>query len=108
MPLRWSLFAPMAALLALGCSRPPADRAALEPGDEVRPEVSFAPDAPWPAEARVSIGVLLRVERPGGESHHLRDADVPLEQVKMSARVTYLDGDRPLRNPDDVPLVHDC
>lgn len=102
----WFLAIPLLAFLALGCARP--DVPALQPGDVVRPEVSFAPKTPWPADARVNIGVLARVERPGGEGHYLKDEDVLLEQVVMSARLTFFDGERVLGEPVEVPLVHDC
>jgi hypothetical protein len=74
----------------------------------VRPEVSFAPKEPWPAEAKVTIGMLLRVERPGGKTHYLNDEDVAIELAVMGARVTFLDGERPLGEPREVPLIHDC
>lgn len=102
----WFLAVPLFALLAIGCARP--DVPALQSGDVVRPEVSFAPKVPWPADARVSIGVLARVERPGGEGHYLKDEDVPLEQAVMSVRLTFFDGERVLGDPLEVPLVHDC
>jgi hypothetical protein len=56
----------------------------------------------------VAIGVLVQVERPGGEARYLRDNEVAPEQADMRARVTFLDGDRPLGDPHEVPLVRDC
>lgn len=105
---QWLLPIPLVVLLASGCAGPAEPVLQLQPGDVVRPEVSFAPRDPWPTGARVSLGVLLRVERPGGVSHYLMDDDVPLEQADMTARVTFLDGDRVLGDPLEVPLVHDC
>lgn len=106
MPRPRSLPALCLALIAFGCGRPVPPR--LQPGDVVRPEISFAPEAPWPVGAKVTVGLLARVERPGGESHHLRDEDVPLARVVMSARIAFFDGDQPRGAPLDVPLVHDC
>jgi hypothetical protein len=103
---RWFLLIPVAVLLALGCARP-ADPV-LRPGDVVRPEVAFAPKDPWPAGAEVAIGMLVQVERPGGETHYLRDTEVAAEQAAMRARVTFLDGDLPLGNALEVPFVRDC
>jgi len=94
------------ALLAFGCGRPATP--ALRPGDIVRPEVSFAPKAPWSTGAKVTIGVLARVERPGGEGHYLKDEDVPLDQAVMSARLMFLNGEQLVGEPLEVPLVHDC
>jgi hypothetical protein len=106
---RW--FPPVAlavVLLAPGCSRPAAPDPVLQPGDVVRPEVSFAPREPWPSGASVTIGVLLLVERGGGEARYLRDQEVDPEQAVVRARVTFLDGDRPLGDPVEVPFVRDC
>lgn len=104
----WYLLAPCLTLLAAGCSEPEQPVPVFQPGDVVRPEVSFAPTAPWPAEAKVSVGVLFRIERPGGQTRYLMDEDVPIEQVGVSGRVTFLDGERALGDPQDVSLVHDC
>jgi len=93
-------------LFVFGCTQPVAP--AIQPGDTVRPEVSFAPADPWPAGAKVTVGVLARVERPGGGSHYLKDQDVPAERVVVRARVSFWDGERPLGEPSEVPLVHDC
>lgn len=106
-PVRRSILTiPLAVLIVSGCARPVPP--VLQSGDIVRPEVSFAPDAPWPAGAKVAIGMLARVERPGFETHYLKDEDVPLERAVMSARVTFLDGERLLGDPLVIPLVHDC
>ena len=67
-----------------------------------------SPDAPWPAGAGVTLSMLVRVERPGGETRHLRDEEVDPDRVVMSGRVTFLDGDTPLGDPLAVPFVHDC
>lgn len=107
MPLRWSLTVALSVLFALGCAGPPP-APSLQPGDVVRPEVSFAPLAPWPEGAKVAIGVLLRVERPNCAPHYLKDEDVNVEQAVVQARVTFLDGDRSLGDPLEVPFVHDC
>ena len=103
---RWFLPVPLVALLTAGCARP-AD-SVLRPGDVVRPEVAFAPKDPWPAGAEVAIGMLVQVTRPGGEVRYLRDKEVAPEQAVMRARVTFLDGDLPLGDPHEVPLVRDC
>ncbi len=103
---RWVLAVPCVALLAFGCSRPAAP--ALQTGDVVRPEISFAPNAPWPADAKVSVGVLLRGERPGVESYYLKDEDVVIERAVMGARITFLNGEQIVGDPLDVALIHDC
>jgi len=102
----WCLVTPMLALIAVGCSRPATS--VLLPGDIVRPEISIAPSAPWPAGAAFSIGLLVRVERPGGEAHDLMDEDVPAEKATMMVKVTFLEGDRMIGVPLEVPLVRDC
>ncbi len=102
----WLAPLPLVALLALGCGR--SDTPALQPGDVVRPELSFAPDEPWHTGDRIAVGVLLQGERPGGERYYLKDADVTLERVVMSGRITFFDGDRVVGVPLDVSLVHDC
>ena len=103
---RWFLPVPLVVLLALGCARPAAP--VLRPGDVVRPEVAFAPREPWPAGAEVAIGMLVQIDRPGGEARYLRDEEVAPDQAVMRARVTFLDGDRPLGDPLEVPFVRDC
>ena len=103
---RWFLPVPLVVLLAVGCSQPAAP--VLATGDVVRPEIAIAPRPPWHAGTRATIGVLVRVERPGGEARYLRDEEVAPDRAVMTARVTFLDGDRPLCDPLDVPLVRDC
>jgi hypothetical protein len=103
---RWFLPVPLVVLFASGCARPVVP--VLQPGDVVRPEVSFAPRDPWPAGAEVAIGVLFQVERPGGEARYLRDEEVAPEQAIMRGRVTFLDGVRQLGDPIEVPFVRDC
>lgn len=103
---RWLIHSFLAVLLASGCARPAAP--ALRPGDVVRPEVAFAPRDPWPAGAEVTIGVLVRVDRPGDKPRYLRDEEVAPDRAVMRARVTFLDGDRPLGDPLEVRLVRDC
>jgi hypothetical protein len=56
----------------------------------------------------VALGVLVQVDRSGGETRYLRDEEVAPEQAVMRARVTFLAGDRPLGDPLAVPLVRDC
>jgi hypothetical protein len=100
----WFLAAALA--LSAGCGQPPA---VLQAGDEVRPEVAFAPKAPWREGDRVTLGMLLQVHRPGrAEFTYLGDKDVAAEQAEMRARVTFLNGDTPLAEPLDVPFVKDC
>lgn len=103
---RWSVVVPLTVLTAAGCDRPAAP--AIRPGDVVRPEVAFAPRGPWPAGAKVTVGMLVRVERPGGETHYLRDDEVDPDRAVMTARVTFLGGGRPLGEPLEVPFVRDC
>ena len=52
--------------------------------------------------------MLVRVERPGVEARYLRDEEVAVEQAVIRARVTFLDGDRSLGDPLEVPFVRDC
>lgn len=92
-----------------GCARPTSPPVvALQPGDIGRPEVSVAPKAPWTTGAKVAIGMLIRVERPDGESYYLDDKDVVLDRAVMSVRVTFLTGDTVVGEPMEVPYVHDC
>lgn len=93
-------------LLALGCGQPSA--APLQPGDVVRAEVSFAPKSPWHEGAKVAIGMLLKGERTNGQTYYLIDEDVVLERAVMRCRLTFLDGDRIVGEPHEVPFVHDC
>lgn len=102
---RWFPPVALVVLFAAGCSRPAA---VLRPGDVVRTEVVFAPQDPWPAGAGVTIGLLVRVDRPGGDVRYLRDGEVDPEGAVMRARVTFFDGDRPLCDPLEVPFVRDC
>jgi hypothetical protein len=102
----WLLPFPFLIVLTAGCTRPVAP--ALQPGDVVRPEIAVAPSEPWPAGGKANVGVLLRVVRAGGESRHLMDEEVDLERMVMSARFTFLDGERVVGEPREVPLVHDC
>lgn len=102
----WSLFIPCVVLLVFGCARPSAP--ALQPGDVVWPEISVAPNPPWTTGDQIAIGMLVRVERPGGGSNYLKDEDVAVERVVMGARVSFLDGERLLGDPHEVSLVHDC
>lgn len=106
MPRPWPLLAPCVTLLAIGCARPVTP--ALQPGDVVRPEVAFAPRGPWPAGSKVTMGVLVRVERPGGEARYLRDDEVGADEEVIVGRVTFLDGERPLGEPFEVPFARDC
>jgi hypothetical protein len=93
-------------LVLAGCGRTPP---ALQPGDEVRPEVVLAPEAPWPPGARVAIELFLRVHRPGRTgSVYLDEKDVPHVPLPMRARVTFLSGGSPLGPPLEVPFVRDC
>lgn len=103
----WLASVPLVALFAVGCARPAP--LALQPGDVVRAELSFAPKQPWHTGDRIAVGVLLQGERPTGERYYVKDADVTLEQVVMKARITFWANDQtPAEPPLDVPLVHDC
>ncbi|HVK07598.1 MAG TPA: hypothetical protein VM597_02360, partial [Gemmataceae bacterium] len=67
-----------------------------------------APREPWAAGAKVTVGILLRVERAGAAARYVRDEEVAPERAAMRARVTFLDGDRLLGEPLEVPFVRDC
>jgi hypothetical protein len=56
----------------------------------------------------VAIGMLVRVERPGGEARYLLDGEVAPDSAVMTARVTFLNDGLPLGDSLDVPLVRDC
>lgn len=103
---RWFLLIPVVVLLGSGCAQPEAP--VLQPGDVIRPEIAFAPKAPWPPEAKVALGMLIKVHRPGSEARYLGDKDVTPEQAVLRARVTFLDGDSQLGEPLEVLFVHDC
>jgi hypothetical protein len=103
---RWFLLVPLVVLLGSGCARRNAP--VLGPGDVIQPEIAFAPHAPWPSGARVTLGMLIKVHRPGSEARYLADKEVAPEQAVMRAKVTFLDGDVPLDEPLEVPFVHDC
>lgn len=102
--MRWLL--PSLILFAVGCGRPAAP--ALRPGDVVRPEIAVAPRAPWKAGDVIAVGFLARSERPDGTRRYLTDDDVPMDRAAMTARVTFLDGERTVAEPHEVPFVHDC
>jgi hypothetical protein len=102
--MRWLL--PTLVLVALGCGRPAAP--ALRSDDVVRPEIAVAPAAPWKAGDVIAVGFLARIDRPDGTTFYLKDEDVPLDRATMTARVVFLDGDRPATEPHEVPFVHDC
>ncbi|MGL4554857.1 MAG: hypothetical protein ACRC33_27130 [Gemmataceae bacterium] len=92
-------------LFAAGCGPAPP---ALRPGDEVRPEVAFAPEGAWKAGGRVAVGMLLAVHRPGRPVTYLGDKDGSAGLATMKVRVTFLDGDSPVGEPLEVPFVKDC
>jgi hypothetical protein len=104
--LRWFFLVSLVVLLESGCARPNVP--VPQPGDVIRPEIAFAPHAPWPPGAKVALGMLITVHQPGGEDRYLGDKDVTAEQAVMRARVTFLDGDRQLGDPLDVAFVRDC
>lgn len=101
---------PLLALLAVGCSRPDAAELThtLQPGDVLRPVLSFAPEGPWAAGAEVSVGMLVRGVRPTGEGYYLHDAGVDFDRVVMSGRLTFFDGESQIGEPQELPFVHDC
>jgi hypothetical protein len=103
---RWFFPVLLVVLLGSGCARP--DVPVLQPGDVIWPEIAFAPQAPWPPEAKVTLGMLIKVHRPGGEARYLGDKDVTPEQAVMRAKVTFLDGDLQLGDPLEVAFVRDC
>lgn len=93
-------------LLLAGCGghAPPA----LQTGDVVQPRIALAPQAPWPEGARVAVGMLLEVHRPGREATFLADQEVSVELAVMRVKVTFLAGEGPLGEPLEVPFVRDC
>jgi hypothetical protein len=52
--------------------------------------------------------MLLLVDRGGEPARYLRDEEVDPERAVLRARVTFLDGARPLGDPLEVPFVRDC
>lgn len=105
--MRRSFVVPLILLLFAGCGSPSAP--ALLPGDEVRPQIAYAPEAPWVARAKVALGMLLEVHRPGrDEVAFLADGDVNPEEADMQARVTFFSGDETLGEPLALPFVKDC
>lgn len=102
--MRW-LF-PTLVLVALGCGRPAAPE--LRSGDVVRPDIAVAPNAPWKAGDVIAVSFLARIDRPDGTTFYVKDEDVALDRTAMTARVTFLNGDRPVAEPHEVPFVHDC
>lgn len=102
--MRWRLIPlPLVVLLGSGCAR----SVVLRPGDVARPEIAFAPAEPWPPNAAVAVGMLIRIERPGHDSRYLEDTEVRT-QPDMLARITFFAGDVPLANPLELPFVRDC
>ncbi|NBO90834.1 MAG: hypothetical protein EBV06_00730 [Planctomycetia bacterium] len=81
----------------------------LLPGDEVRPDIAFAPKAPWSPGARVNLGMLVQVHRPG-RSHkvYLSDNAVSPNQAVMRATITFFNGENTLGKALEVPFVRDC
>jgi hypothetical protein len=105
--MRRSFAASLILILFAGCGQPAAP--ALLPGDVVRPQIAYAPKAPWSAGAKVALGLLLEVHRPGrDETAFLGDGDVRPEQAVMRARLTFLNGDESVGEPLELPFVKDC
>lgn len=96
---------PLVLLLGSGCARSVGP--VLLPGDVVRLELAFAPQSPWPPGSVVTIGMLVRVYRPGDEGRYLKDREVS-DQADMHVRMTFLDGDLRLGDPLELPFVRDC
>lgn len=101
----WLILLPLVGLFGSGCAH--SVRPAFQPGDVVRPEIAFAPPAPWPTDAAVAIGMLIRIDAPGGESRYILDTEVR-DQPKMRARITFFDGDDQLGDPLEMPFIRDC
>ncbi len=93
-------------VLACGCT--PQSPSGLQLGDVCQPEILFAPDGPWTAGTKVSIGMLIKLERTRNGSNYLADADVVPEQITMMATITFFDGRRRMGEPLEVPFVRDC
>ena len=93
-------------MLACGCTQ--QGPSGLQPGDVCQPEILFAPDGPWTAGTKVSIGMLIKLERTRHGSNYLADADVVLDKVTMNACITFFAGDNMLGEPLEVPFIHDC
>ena len=98
---------PCVVLLVFGCS-PPVNSPVLQPGDVGRPEVVFAPNAPWSEGVEVCIGMLARIDRPSGSRYYLLDKDISLERVEMSGRLTFFRDEQLIGEPHELPFVHDC
>ena len=98
----------LAVLSLAGCGGA-APEPALRPGDTVRPQVMFTPDAPWPGGVKGGVGILIEVHRPGREGvSFLHEEDIPWQGVEMQDRITFLAGAAALGEPLEVPLERDC
>lgn len=104
--MRWCVYLLLTVVLfEMGCSR--SGSPILQPGDFVRPEIAFAPAAPWRAGASVVFGMLVKVDRPGAPSRYLQDSEVR-DSPAMQLRITFLDGERQLGDPLELPFIRDC
>ena len=105
--MRRSFIATLLLILFTGCGQSPDP--ALLPGDVVRPQIAYAPEAPWTGGDKVALALLLEVHRPGrNEVTFLDEEDVQPEQAVMQARLTFFDGEESLGDPLELPFVKDC
>jgi hypothetical protein len=93
-------------LAASGCTRPAAS--GFRDGDRCVSELQYAPAEPWTAGTKVTLGMLLKLERSSGEVAYVMDTDIVPEKATMSATITYWDGLRRMGQPLEVPFVRDC
>jgi hypothetical protein len=101
-----SILAICIVMLACGCRQ--QNSTGFQPGDVCQAEIVYAPDGPWTAGTKVSIGMLVRLQRAGGASNYLSDTAVVPEQATMMATITFFDVRRILGEPLEVPFVRDC
>lgn len=102
------LLTPCVIFLLAGCSAG-GKAPTLLPGDTVRPQIAFAPDAPWKAGDTVALGILVEIRRPGRDAvAFLADADPLTADAEMAARVEFLSGDALVGEALDVPIHRDC
>ena len=100
-----SILAICIVMLACGCRQQTST--GFQPGDVCQAEIVYAPDGPWTAGTKVSIGMLIKLVKPSGQSDYISDSAIMPEQATMMATITFFDGRR-LGEPLEVPFVRDC